>query len=144
MTRRPSSLFFYGTLMDGDLLARVAGCVIDPARTEPATIAGYRRSGVAGERYPILVPYGPGRAEGLLVRDLSQEALRRLVTYEGADFRLAPVTVTTARGEATAAAAFLNAGPIRPSHRDWRLAAWQRRWKKRALRRADWIARGRS
>ncbi len=42
--------FFYGTLMDGDVLARVVGQPVPPAPLEAAVVEGYRRLYVAGPR----------------------------------------------------------------------------------------------
>ncbi len=60
--------FFYGTLMDPDVVARVAGGHRGPTPLEPADAEGFARVYVAGVSYPMLVPRPGGRVEGRLAR----------------------------------------------------------------------------
>jgi hypothetical protein len=128
--------FFFGTLMDRDLLGRVCGRAVEERQIEAATIAGFRRTGVVGRHYPILVKDAGARTSGILVRGLDASAGRRLIAYEGPNYRLEPVIVTDSAGRATESAVFLVVRRLRSNRRHWRLADWQRRWKRRALRRA--------
>lgn len=130
--------FFYGTLMDRELLARVCGMPIETLHIEPATIAGFRRTGVVGRSYPILVENPGGGVAGILVFGLSARAAMRLDAYEGANYRLAEAEVKA--GQRSVAAryyAFVGAtNGLRSDRRDWSLDHWRRRWKRRAMRRA--------
>jgi hypothetical protein len=128
--------FFYGTLVDRDLLARVAGQPIDELEIEPAIIAGFRRTGVIRQRYPILLRDASSHADGILVSGLSRRARSRLADYEGANYRLERVTVAGGSGRPVDAMVFQFIGRLRSNHRHWRLDSWQRRWKRRAMRRA--------
>ena len=128
--------FFFGTLMDRDLLERVAGQPVSARQIEPAAIAGYRRTGVIGRAYPILVRSTGSRTAGIVVHGLDGRAARRLDAYEGSNYRLTPVTVTQANGRAIEAVVYLFRDERKSDRRLWRLADWQRRWKRRALRRA--------
>ncbi|MBI4182847.1 MAG: gamma-glutamylcyclotransferase [Proteobacteria bacterium] len=58
--RRP--FFFYGTLADADVLARVAGERPARAGLKPGVLDGYRRVAVARRDYPTLVPAAGGGA----------------------------------------------------------------------------------
>lgn len=49
--------FFYGTLMDPDVVARIAGGHRGPPPLEPAYAEGFARVYVAGVSYPILEKY---------------------------------------------------------------------------------------
>jgi len=133
--------FFYGTLIDRELLARVSGRRVPESDIEPATLRGWRRVGVVGRSYPILVASPGGSVEGVLVRGLGDGAERRLADYEGPNYRLARSTAIDRRGRPVACAVFLFAGGLRPDRREWRLERWQRRWKRRALRRAARLGR---
>ena len=75
--------FFYGTLLDRDLLARVVGRRVPDARIESATLEGYRRLRMTGTPYPMLARESGGRVDGILVKGLGQTAARRLSNYEG-------------------------------------------------------------
>lgn len=131
--------FFYGTLMDRELLERVAGEPVAPSRVAPATISGFRRTGVVGRSYPILVENPGGRVAGILVFGLSARAAMRLDAYEGANYRLADAEVKAGqRLVAVRYYAFVGAtNGLRSDWRDWDLDRWRRRWKRRAMRRAS-------
>ncbi len=130
--------FFYGTLIDRDLLALVAGQPSDPRTIRSATLAGYRRTGLTRRSYPILMPSSGGTVDGILVGGLGPTADARLDTYEGRNYRLLPVTVMSG-GRSIAAVVYMFVGfgtGLRSDRRDWSLNRWRRRWKRRALRRA--------
>ena len=129
-------LFFFGTLMDGELRTLVIGRALPDASIEPATIRGFRRVPVAFRAYPMLVRRGAGRVDGVLVGGLDAAALRRLQAYEGEEYALRPGRVRTGAGRMVAALAFLCRRRVTPGHRDWRLDRWQRRHKCGALREA--------
>lgn len=130
--------FFFGTLMDRELLARVAGEPVAPDQIVPAEISGFRRTGVTGRSYPILVECPGGRVAGVLVFGLSTRAGKRLDAYEGVNYDLKPVTVRAGRWSVAARYyAFVGTkSGLRSDGRLWRLERWQRRWKRRAMRRA--------
>jgi hypothetical protein len=135
--------FFFGTLIDRDLLNLVCGGPVAPDQIESASISGYRRTGVCGRSYPILVPDPVSRTGGILVHGLDRVAAQRLDRYEGANYRLSPVKVLDSAGRTVEAAVFLFVGKLRSNRRHWRLSEWQRRWKRRAMRRAGRIVLGR-
>lgn len=130
--------FFFGTLMDVELLARVAGEPVESGQIVPAEIAGFRRTGVKGRSYPILVKRPGGRVAGILVFGLSLRAGKRLDTYEGINYALKPVTVRAGRWSIAARYyTFVGAkSGLRSDGRLWVLERWRRRWKRRAMRRA--------
>jgi len=132
----PLLYFFFGTLLDLELLARVAGSHVSEWQTRPAVIAGYRRTGVIGRGYPILVRDPASRTDGIIVTELGPRAMRRLDRYEGPNYRLTPVTVVDRSCRPVDAVVFLVADRLRSNRRHWRLDVWQRRWKRRAMRRA--------
>lgn len=122
--------------MDLDLLSRVTGQPVEPGMTETVLLAGYRRTGLIGRNYPILVRDPPGRVSGLLVRGLMRRASRRLDTYEGINYILERVTVANSASRPAQAVMFEFVGALRSNRRHWRLDRWQRRWKRRTMRRA--------
>jgi gamma-glutamylcyclotransferase (GGCT)/AIG2-like uncharacterized protein YtfP len=90
------AVFVYGTLLDPAVFARFAGR--RPLRRAlPARLMGYRRVRLRGTPYPTLVE-GAGAVAGLLLPRLAPDAFRRLAAYEGPDYALRPVRVSTPRG----------------------------------------------
>ncbi len=137
--QRGSALFFFGTLMDPDVLALVLGRPIEDLCRGPATLTGYVRRRVRGESFPLLVPRAGGRVEGVLVEGLSRADISRLRYFEGSAYLLAPCRIITPSG-IRAALAFLvdggHGGVLRDSGLAWDLDQWQQRDKPRFLVRA--------
>jgi gamma-glutamylcyclotransferase (GGCT)/AIG2-like uncharacterized protein YtfP len=129
--------FFYGTLMDEDVLTRVIGVAVRVLVCEPATIDDYERFFVTGETYPVLLPRPGARVEGIVVRGLDARQADRLVRYEADFYDLIEVSVSTTDGIAQAAMTFLPQSGVRASRRIWRYDEWERRHKRQFLRRID-------
>src|SRR5262245_17440033 len=103
--------FFYGVLMDRELLALVIGRATDGLRIEVATVHDFIQRRALNESFPILVTHPGGRVEGVLVTDLTAADVDRLKFYEGSDYEgseyvLAALQVEC-RGELRAAQVFL-------------------------------------
>lgn len=86
----PRPVFVYGTLMLPVVQRRVCGRTFD---ARPATLAGFFRGVVAGERYPSLRPEAGGVVEGRLLDGVDDAALERLDRYEGARYERLEVEV---------------------------------------------------
>jgi hypothetical protein len=127
--------FFFGTLMDPEVRRLVIGRDLVEGQTEAALLARFRRVHVAKRDYPMLVPYSAGRVEGILAHDVGADAVRRLIAFEGAEYRLVSVLVADPRGHLVSAAAFLSDRSVGPNRRAWSLETWQRRHKRAFLRR---------
>jgi len=127
------TMFFFGTLMDMDLLAAVIGRLPAAAAREAAFLRGWRRVFVAGRTYPMLIPQPAGRVEGLLVGGLDERDCERLSFYEGWEYVTAPVTVRTLAGREVATAMFTCSDGVLADNRDWSLELWRRKHKPAAL-----------
>ena len=139
--------FFYGTLMDGDVLARVVGEPVPPARMEAAVVEGYRRLYVASAWYPLLVPAPGGRVEGRLVSGIDARAAARIAQFESGAYALEALEVRAARRGAVRALTFMARPGVAASPEEWDLASWRRRHKRTYLRLVGvWMAgpRGRA
>ena len=131
---RPLPLFFFGTLMDPDVLGLVIGRPVARAALEPARLEGFRRLRVEGASYPMLVADPEGVVEGRLWREASAADRARLDAYEGEGYERVPVEVETASGERLVAEVYLGRpGRLRPSVEPWDLASWQARFKRHYL-----------
>ena len=86
-------LFVYGTLMDDALVVELTGRSF---RKERARLPGYRKVTPEGD-YPYIVPDAAETVEGLVLRDVDDEALRAFDVYEDERLYLRrEVTVTIA------------------------------------------------
>lgn len=128
-----ADFFFYGSLMDADILSAVAGERIPPGRLIPARLAGYERLSARYNVFPLIVEYPGAEVAGMLVRGIDAAAARRLVRYEGPGYVLAKRPVTTAEGR-TEALVFISSRPGRTSGKPWDFDTWRRRHKRRLLR----------
>lgn len=126
-------MFFFGTLMDREVLSAVLGRAVPDGELRPATLPGWRRVDVSGRSYPMLIPHPTGRVEGVLASGLSRDDRARLDHYEGDEYRKAILMVRTTDGTEVAAGMFLCHPEVEAGKRDWRLEEWRRRHKRAAL-----------
>jgi hypothetical protein len=82
---------------------------------------------VPGRDDPGLVPKKGARAEGAVVSGLHAKDHRRLLWFEGKEYRLAAALVAAPSGRLCRALVFFLAAPLPSSHREWRFDAWPRR-----------------
>lgn len=115
--------FFYGTLRHPPLLETVLGRRV---ATEPARLPGHEVRAVAGETFPILCA-GPGHAEGVLARGLTEADVLRLDFYEGG-FSYCLHEIELVAGGVRGLASVFVAPPDYVAAGPWDFAAWQERW----------------
>jgi gamma-glutamylcyclotransferase (GGCT)/AIG2-like uncharacterized protein YtfP len=136
------NFFFYGTLMDPAVLARVVGMNVTAARLRPAILEGYRRVCVSGQHYPSLVA-APGRqVAGRLFRGAGPEVQRRIAWYEDRDYDLRGVEVTGPAGIRSRALVYVAGPAMRLSDEDWEFEAWHRLHRRAFLTRLDLWMKG--
>lgn len=131
--------FFYGTLLDPDVMAIVIGRRLPPCRFEAATLPGYVRRRAKGASYPIVLPDSRGEVEGAVVGGLSTEDVARLAAYEGPGYRSAQRKIRMKDGFVSVYVFEPVEERFEPVDGRWELVVWQRRDKRRfvdRLRRA--------
>lgn len=130
--------FFYGTLLDSDVVAVVLGRRLPPAAFVPASLLGHARWRAKGATYPVVVPDPKGQVPGVIVGGLSLTDVTRLAAYEGPGYRIAPLKVKM-DGVMTMVSVFepivedagaYRDGRLQPSRELWDLVLWQRRHKR--------------
>lgn len=93
-------LFLYGTLMAPAVLAQRSGAP-GPRATTPATLAGWRRVGIARLRWPTLRRARNAIVPGVVVQ-VHARAFGRLAAWEGPAYTLRRVVVATPSGNCAA------------------------------------------
>ena len=122
--------FFYGTLLDRDVMALVLGRRLPPQAFLPASLPGHARRRAKGASYPIVVPDQRAQAKGAIVKGLSRRDVDRLVAYEGPGYRIAPLRVKAQRTLVEVSVFAPLQVRLQPSDDNWELALWQRRHKR--------------
>jgi hypothetical protein len=127
--------FFYGTLLDGDVMALVLGRRLPPQRFTPATLPGYARRRAKGASYPIVLRDPRAEVEGAVVAGLGAHDVARLALYEGARYRLATRRVRIHRRFVRVSVFEPVEDRFVPVEGSWQLAVWQRTDKRRFVAR---------
>jgi len=121
--------FFFGSLMDPDILSIVLGRRLAEHERVPAILHGYTRLVVKDESYPALRPEPGGKVHGLLVEHLDEDEGRRICFFEGEEFRLEEHEVELADGERRRAVAFILTEDYATEHQHWDLGHWRAAYK---------------
>ncbi|MEE8393655.1 MAG: gamma-glutamylcyclotransferase family protein [Rhodospirillales bacterium] len=130
--------FFYGTLMDPDVLGLVIGRPGPFAGLEEVHLYGYRTAYLDGQSYPALKEEAGARAEGRLARGLSLNEAARISYYESDLYRIESLEIETAAGQSATAWTFTS-GPGMVMGGGWDFEAWRRIHKGRTV---DGLRRG--
>ncbi len=121
------NLFFYGTLRHRPLLEIVLGRPASELDIAEAVLPNHAVMAVAEGPFPMIEKVPGQRAEGVLVRGLSEGDIARLTYYEaGFDYDLLPVILADGQKAEVyfpAAGAWTADGP-------WDLEAWVAKWGK--------------
>jgi hypothetical protein len=131
--------FFYGTLLDPDVMTLVIGRRLPPGRYVAATLPGYARRRAKGASYPIVLRDRRGEVQGAVVGGLSMRDVARLAAYEGPRYRIASRKVRIKDAFASVSVFEPVEERFEPVEGEWHLEVWQRRDKRRfvdRLRRA--------
>ncbi len=136
-TAGATPIFFFGTLMDRDVLAHLLGRPVAAGELRPVVLHGFRRVAARNASYPVLLPDPEGRVEGVLFL-AGAEDVRRINHYECDEYRAELHHVRTAAGEKVAAWLFLGRETVMEAgDRPWDLATWVRRHKAAFFARID-------
>lgn len=129
------ALFSFGTLMDTDLLPLVCKQDMKTLALEAAVVPGRSRRWVLDDHYPVLVAEQGRTTDGLIIRGLEEEALARIIFFEGEEFNLEPLSVQKENGDWEQVQYFADTNKKEISTSEWSLAEWQRTTKDDTLAR---------
>lgn len=120
--------FFFGTLMDRDVLELVLARPVDGAGLQPATLHGYRRVRVRKDSFPMLVEDAAAAVEGIVFETRTTEEDARILFFEDYDYDLAACRPVTRAGPVEAMFCGIEAG-VEASDEPWLLDVWASRHK---------------
>jgi gamma-glutamylcyclotransferase (GGCT)/AIG2-like uncharacterized protein YtfP len=134
------AFFFFGTLMDCEVLERVLDRPVAGGEVAPARLAGFRRVRSARGTYPLLVPGQDDIVEGVLLRAASPRDARRITHFEGEEYESRWLTVRTEDGAPLRARVFFARAAIGRTDEPWDLELWAAVHKKAFLEQCgDWM-----
>lgn len=132
-----TDLFSFGTLMDAELLELVSGQSISSLVREPVVVHDHVPLWVKDDHYPVLVSRDRANTEGLIIRGLEQEALDRIIFFEGGEFSVQSIEVTNACGITESVQYFADNDHKEISDFIWRLELWQQTTKPDTMPRVE-------
>jgi hypothetical protein len=116
--------FFFGTLMDRDVLATVLDRPVASAEMIPAWLYDYRRVRAAAVSYPLLVPAPGVVVGGVVFRPRDDREDVRILHFEGEEYAARWMNVRLGRGRRRAARVFFAGEALRATAESWDLVAW--------------------
>lgn len=117
--------FFFGSLLDCDVLELVLDRPADTLDRQPATLHGYTRVQVSHESFPALRAQPGAAVQGAVFAGLTEEDARRICFYEGTEFSLETCIVETADAGRVEALVFIFNDLRRLLEHGWELDDWQ-------------------
>ncbi len=121
--------FFFGTLMDLDVLGLVLDRPADPEALVPARLPGYRRLRILRDSFPILVEDPAAAVDGLVFTTASAEEDARILFFEDYDYDLAPCRPVLPDGRIVEATFCGAESGVLASEEPWELERWAERHK---------------
>ena len=120
--------FFYGTLIEPEILHAVLRRPVARAQRRNAVLHGYRRVHRRGASYPVIVADAASEVEGIVVSELTTRDVILLRAYEGPEYIVDERSVRLSGDGFVRAKAFLPCGTYEASHVPWTLEEWRRRY----------------
>ena len=127
------SFFFFGTLMDRDVLEIVLGRPVGAGELVPARLRGYRRVRAATRSYPMLKPDPEGVVEGMLLMGPSSRDAPRILHFEDEEYVERRTRVRAASDLEIEARAFFALAGMGETEEPWEPDGWAMRHKARFL-----------
>jgi len=130
-------LFVFGSLMDRDVLRIVSNMEDSQLSHTEGHAIGYRQQEVTGESYPVLMPDDAKQTEGILIDGLSDTAMQRIHFFEGDEYALAELKVSTTDNANILANYYRDTGVYEILESGWNFRQWQRTHKTSFLQRCE-------
>lgn len=119
-----SHLFFFGTLMDFDVVEIVLGRRFTEDEFISGTLRGYARRKALNEGYPVLVPELDGEVDVVVIGNITEVEKARLAFFESNEYEYRPFNIETGSG-IVSAEGFASLDHFDASEEHWHLSLWQ-------------------
>ncbi|GAA6192573.1 NUDIX domain-containing protein [Phaeobacter sp. NW0010-22] len=124
-----TDLFFYGSLRYTPLLETVLGREASEIDMIEAHLPDHAVHAVVDQAFPMILHMSNVKAQGVLVRGLSDDDIARLVYYEGGfDYDLSQHSLMTETGDTAAGEVFFPAPGLWKAGEPWSLKGWIDKW----------------
>jgi hypothetical protein len=126
--------FFYGTLIDPEILQAVLQRSVDPIRRRKAVLKGYRRVYRRGASYPVILADTTAQVEGIVVSALTTRDIMLLTMYEGQEYEIRELPVSCLGTGLIPARVFLPGPGCEASSESWTPEDWNKRFRPAFIR----------
>jgi Gamma-glutamyl cyclotransferase, AIG2-like len=123
-----NSFFFYGSLMDLELLEAVIDRKAVGLAFTQGWLAGYAAETALGYTFPTLIERKGARVDGLVTQGLSDDDIARIAYFEDTEYAPTTVDVTTAEAD-LAAQVFMATTTLKSSGEPWSFDHWRQHHK---------------
>lgn len=121
--------FFFGTLMDLDVLRLVVAREVPASALAPARLHGFRRVRILRDSFPVLVEDAAAAVDGVVFTSDGAEEDARILFFEDYDYDLAPCRPMLQSGETVDAMFCGTEEGVQASDEAWDLHRWAARHK---------------
>lgn len=122
------TFFFYGSLMDLELLEAVIDRTADGLEFQPGWLDGYAAETAQGYSFPTLVARPASRVTGMLTHGLTAADIERIAYFEDTEYAPVPIDVATTEAAVTARV-FMATTSLKSSGEAWNFDHWRRHEK---------------
>jgi hypothetical protein len=118
------TFFFYGSLMDRELLEAVIDRRAHRLTFSPGWLTGFVAETAHGYTFPTLVTKRAGRVDGVVTYGLTDDDVARIAYFEDTEYAPVTVDVTTAEAD-VAAQVFMSTTTLKSSGELWSFDHWR-------------------
>ncbi|MBP6010715.1 MAG: gamma-glutamylcyclotransferase [Alphaproteobacteria bacterium] len=122
------TFFFYGSLMDLELLEAVIDRDAAHLAFTPGWLQGFVAETALGYTFPTLVESRHGRVDGLVTQGLTADDIARVAYFEDTEYQPVPIDVSTADSD-VAAQVFMATTALKSTGEAWSFEHWRQHHK---------------
>lgn len=122
------TFFFYGSLMDEELLEAVLGRRVAGLTLTPGWLDGYIAETAHGYTFPTLIERRGERVDGVIASGLTAADIDRIAYFEDTEYAPVVVDVSTAQSDVSAQV-YMATASLKTTGETWAFDAWRKEHK---------------